>query len=300
MYTKLRTYNCHLVSIAYILYLLLFTSCNDKGRQSQIFESQIIVYEEFDKPGKPESNGNFTWHFLNDMYPTQQKWEDFVPGDGYAYITIDSKVDNDTDETFPFQYLSVGNIGPGHRLEMYAKGLAVSGVGGFIFTYSEDSTFDEIDIEIVPDDAATLPDGHQTNPPDGWTDARLNSWSNSSLNNYKPEASYKKPVVDSNGSKISLNDDRFHTYTIDWLHFPGGDGRNGRIDFYVDDVLQQTITYPVPDSPSNVIMGFRQMSWCGPLNWPGTHTMLIDWFKIETIDYDSLAKKDNKLKKNKL
>ncbi len=284
MHHKLRVYNFHLVSIAYILCLLLITSCNGKRQQPQEFVPQTIVYEEFDMPGKPVSDGGLEWYFTNDMYPTQQKWEDFVPGDGYAYIIIDSDVDNDTDETFPFQTISVGNIGPGHRLEIYAKGLAVSGVGGFIFTYTEDSTFDEIDIEIVPDDAGTLPDGHQTNPPDGWTDARFNSWSNSNLENYKPEASFKKPVVDSMGNKVSLNDNKFHTYTIDWRHFPGGDGRKGRIDFFIDDVLQQTISYPVPDSPSTVIMGFRQMSWCGPLNWPGTHTLLIDWFKIETID----------------
>ena len=48
-------------------------------------------------------------------------------------------------------------------------------------------------------------------------------------------------------------------------------------------MLQQSISWPVPDSPSDVILGFRQMSWTCPLDWPGTHTMLIDWLKIETI-----------------
>ena len=281
MYYKLKTYNRHLVSVTAIICFLLFISFKDKGKK---FKSQIIMLEEFDKPGKPLSDLGFEWSFVNDIYPNQQKWEDFVPGDGYAYITIDSEIDNDTDDKFPFQTISFKNIGPGHRLEMYAKGLAVSGVGGFIFTYNEDTAFDEIDIEIVPDDAGTLPEGHQTNPPIGWTDARFNSWSNSSLSDYKPEGSFKKPVIDSNGRKFSLKDDQFHTYAIDWLHFPGGDGRNGRIDFYIDNVLQQTIISPVPDGPSSVIMGFRQMSWTGSLNWSGTHTMLIDWVKIETIE----------------
>lgn len=285
MYHKLKTYNCHLVSITTILCFLLFISYEEKKEKKEEFnefESQIVMFEEFDKPGKPITDG-FEWSFVNDMYPNQQIWEDFVPGDGYAYITIDSQIDNDTDETFPFQTIAFENIGPGHRLEMYAKGVAVSGVGGFIFTYNEDTTFDEIDIEIVPDDAGTLPEGHETNPPNGWTDARFNSWSNSSLSDYKPEGSFKKPVVDSKGRKISLNDDMFHTYAIEWRHFPGEDGRNGKIDFYIDDVLQQTITYPVPNGPSKVIMGFRQMSWTGELNWIGTKTMLIDWVKVETI-----------------
>ncbi|MCL8006946.1 glycoside hydrolase family 16 protein [Gelidibacter japonicus] len=242
------------------------------------------MLEEFDKPGKPTSDKGFEWSFVNDINPNQQNWEDFVPGDGYAHITIDSDVENDTDETFPFQTIAFKHIGPGHRLEMSAKGIAVPGVGGFIFTYNEDTTFDEIDIEIVPIDTQTSPEGHPIDPPNGWTDARFNSWSNSSVIDYKPEASFKKPVVDNKGRKISLRDDKFHTYTIDWLHFPGGDGRDGRIDFYIDNVLQQTITFPVPDGPSSVIMGFRQMSWTGALDWPGTQTMLIDWVKIETID----------------
>lgn len=287
MYHRLKTYKCHLFTLAAILCFQSFISCKDEEKKFNKFDefaSQIIMFEEFDKPGKPLSETGFEWSFINDMYPNQQKWEDFVPGDGYAYITIDSEIDNDTDETFPFQTITFKKIGPGHRLEMFAKGVAVSGVGGFIFTYNEDTTFDEIDIEIVPDDAGTLPEGHQTNPPNGWTDARFNSWSNSSLNDYKPESSFKKPVVNSNGRKISLNDDMFHTYTIEWNHFSGGDGRDGKIDFYIDNVLQKTITTPVPNGPSDVIMGFRQMSWTGLLNWPGTHTMLIDWVKVETIE----------------
>lgn len=287
MYFKIKTENSHLLSLTAILCFLLLISCEDKEKKLNKldeFESQTIMFEEFDKPGKPLSDAGFEWSFANDMYPNQQKWEDFVPGDGYAYITIDSQIENDTDETFPFQTIAFENIGPGHRLEMSAKGVAISGVGGFIFTYNEDTTFDEIDIEIVPDDAGNLPEGHQTNPPNGWTDARFNSWSNSSLSDYKPEGSFKKSVVDSKGRKISLNDDMFHTYAIEWNHFPGGDGRNGKINFYIDNVLQQTITSPVPNGPSKVIMGFRQMSWTGLLNWPGTHTMLIDWVKVETIE----------------
>lgn len=279
---KSNIYNFHLVIIGYILSFLLFTGCKPRDEQLEKFEPEVILLEEFNESGKPSSDNGFEWHFKNDIYPTQQQWEDFVPGDGYAHITIDADVNNDTDNTFPFQTITFGKIGPGHRLEMSAKGVAVSGVGGFIFTYVEENgTFDEIDIEIVPDDANTLPDGHPTNPPDGWTDARFNSWGNSSLTNYKPEASFKKPVVDSNGKKVSLSDGEFHTYTIDWWHISD---RTGKINFYIDDVLQQTITTPVPDSRSSVIIGFRQMSWTGSLNWQGTHTMLVDWVKIETLE----------------
>jgi len=276
------------ITLLFIIYLFCIgsISCSKKLTMDpagvKIIETQMVIDEEFNNPGKPSTPTGKYWYFVDDMLPVTG-WNDIVPGDGYAHITIDANTGNDTDPTYPFQSIAVGLIGPGHRLEMNAKGAAVSGVGGFIFTYQEENTFDEIDIEIVPDDAATAPNSHPTEPSDGWTDARFNSWSNSNVSNYQPEVSHKKAIVDSMGNKVSHIDDQFHTYTIDWQHIPGGDGRNGEIDFYIDDVLQQSISWPVPDSPSEVILGFRQMSWTGPLNWSGTHTMLIDWLKIESI-----------------
>jgi len=70
MYYKLKTYNRHLVSVTAIICFLLFISFKDKGKK---FKSQIIMLEEFDKPGKPLSDLGFEWSFVNDMYPNQQK-----------------------------------------------------------------------------------------------------------------------------------------------------------------------------------------------------------------------------------
>ncbi len=271
-----------------ILGLLLQCSDSQTTNSDNSYGPDIIYLEDFNNPGKPSGPPETYWYYVDDMLPVTG-WNDIVPGDGYAHITIDANSGNDTDPTFPFQFIALGLVGPGHRLEMRAKGAAISGVGGFIFTYWEDDTFDEIDIEIVPDDAATTPDGHLTESPDGWTDARFNTWSNSDLKNYQPEKSYKKPIVDADGNKISHIDDKFHIYTIEWKHSEGGDGRNGLVNFLIDSVLQQTITWPVPDSPSEVILGFRQMSWTGPLDWSGTHTMLIDWLHIERINNDAIV-----------
>ena len=245
----------------------------------------VDYFEDFDAMGKPAGD----WFYKDDMLPNAG-WVDICPGDGYAHVTFDSNTGNDTDASNPFQDIRYNAAGPGHRLEMRAKGAAISGVGGFLFTYFEDSTFDEIDIEVVPDDTGFGGLDHATEPPDGWTDARFNTWADSSVTNFRPDKSIGTAVVDEDGNKVSHVDDEFHLYTIEWLHGPQyspnpkNDGRDGKVDFYIDGVHQATIYWPVPARSSQILMGVRQMNWTGPLNHAGTHTMLIDWFNVEPID----------------
>jgi hypothetical protein len=266
---------------------------------AQLAVGQVDYFEDFNSVGEPSAPGGLSWYYKDDMLPNNG-WNDFCPGDGYAHITFDADKSNDTDDTSPFQDMGVGKVGPGHRLEMRAKGAAVSGVGGFIFTYFEDTPYgdpdkgiDEIDIEIVPDDKITGGGyDHQDKllPPDGWSDARFNTWANSDYPSYLPKKSIKQPIMDKDGNKVSHIDDAFHVYTIEWEHDPSGpvgDGRDGHIEFYIDGVLQATIDHPVPESPANVIIGVRQMSWTGSLNFSGTKTMLIDWLDITPIDAGS-------------
>jgi len=235
--------------------------------------------EEFDGAGEPAGPGGTYWYFVRDIHPDQGGWTDFCPGDGFAYITLDSDTGNDLDPTHPFQMIVFGLVGPGHRLETRMKGALVPGVTGFLFTYWEDATFDEIDIELVADDAATAPDGHPILPPDGWSDARFNTWGNSDTTTYEPSTSRFQPIVDARGDRVSHMDDRFHVYTIDWFAH--------RVEFRIDGVHQQQITFPIADSDSEVLIGFRDVAWAGDLDWPGTRTMVVDWLNIQPIDDES-------------
>ncbi|MBK1792061.1 Ig-like domain-containing protein [Persicirhabdus sediminis] len=262
---------------------------------------QISYFEDFNKAGQPSAPNGLRWTFTDQMLPGRT-WNDFVPGDGYAHITFDADSSNDTPgKSQPFQDIAVKSVGPGHRLEMCAKGAAVVGVGGFIFTYIEDYPYsgpytgvDEIDIEVVPvDTRGTDTPNHPILPSEnGWTDARFNTWANSDPDDgFKPVKSIKTSIVDIDGNRVSHMDDEFHVYTIEWQNYPDGptgDGRDGLVVFYIDGVRQATITYPVPESPANLIYGVRQMpSWTGNLDFEGTKTMLIDWISIEPIDDDS-------------
>jgi hypothetical protein len=236
------------------------------------------LFEDFNSPGKPGGAAGVTWRYRDQMLPVAN-WEEIIPGDGFVYLKIDADRSNDRDQEkqkWPFQMISFYPVKPGHRLEMRAKNTVISGVGSFIFTYQEaDGIFDEIDIEIVADDAATLPEGHPTDE-SGWTDARFNTWANSDTRTGKPHVTHKKPIVDKSGQKISHQDGEFHIYTIDW--------RKDRVDFYIDGVHQQTIDDLVPESPARLLLGMRHMSWTGSLDWEGTRTMVIDWVKVESLD----------------
>ncbi len=236
------------------------------------------LFEDFSSPGKPKQPKGIEWSYRDQMRPVAS-WEEIIPGDGFAYLKIDADRSNDKDQSkqkWPFQMIELSLIGPGHRMEMRAKNTVISGVGSFIFTWQEaDGVFDEIDIEIVGDDAATLPENHPTDET-GWTDARFNTWANSNNKTNKPHVTHKKPILDESGKKTSHQDGQFHIYTIDW--------RDNRVDFFIDGVHQQTITSLVPDSPSTLYVGMRHMSWTGKLDWTGTQTMIVDWIRVEPIE----------------
>lgn len=240
------------------------------------------IFENFDSPGKPAGPEGVNWRYTDQMLPVKS-WEEIIPGDGFLYLKIDADRGNDRDretERWPFQMVSLFPVSPGHRMEMRAKNTVISGVGSFIFTYQEaDGIFDEIDIEIVGDDAATLPEGHRTDET-GWTDARFNTWANSDVKTSRPHVTHKKPVVDASGENISHQDGQFHVYTIDW--------RRDRVDFFIDGVHQQTIESLVPESPARLLVGMRHMGWTGRLDWQGTRTMIIDWVRVREIDRGGL------------
>ncbi|MFZ5563433.1 MAG: Ig-like domain-containing protein [Thermodesulfobacteriota bacterium] len=232
-------------------------------------------FEDFNSSGMPAGPVSTYWYYKSDIYPAQDTWESFVPGDGYAHVILDADTENDTDPTLPFQIIGFGLVGPGHRLETRMKGALVSGVTGFIFTYQEDATFDEIDIELVTDDTEAFPD-HAIDPPDGWNDARLNTWGNADPFTFVPCTTHEQPITGAEGEKVSHRDGLFHTYTIDWF----GD----HVIFYIDGAFQLRIDTTIPDSDSEVILGFRQTVWAGRLNWTGTRTLFIDWLNIQPID----------------
>jgi hypothetical protein len=253
--------------------MVLLTSC---FLSSPLHPSEL--FEDFDSPGKPGVLNGVDWRYTDQMLPVEN-WEEIVPGDGFAYLRIDADRSNDRDQSkqkWPFQMISLSPVGPGHRLEMRAKNTVISGVGSFIFTYQQaDGIFDEIDIEIVGDDAATLPEKHPTDTT-GWTDARFNTWADSDTRTGKPHVTHKKPIRDKSGKKTSHQDGQFHVYTIDW--------REDGVDFFIDGVHQQTITSLVPDSPARLLVGMRHMSWTGKLDWSGIQTMIIDWIRVEPVE----------------
>lgn len=240
--------------------------------------SQTTYTENFDGKGYPSNiPTNAYWKFFNDIHPAQQGWDAFIPGDGFAYITVDADTSNDTDLTFPYQTLVFGGVGENHRLEVRMKGAAVDGgLAAFIFTYTQTgSVFNEVDIEVVAQDLQSTIPAHDIYPPNGWTDARFNTWRDANEITALPFTGSSKPVVDENNNKVSLIDDEFHTYTIDW--------RANQVDFYIDDVLQESFTTNIARGFSEVIIGYRNLPWAGDFKWTGNHTMVVDYFKIEPL-----------------
>lgn len=259
------------LTLAFIVYFLCCIS---------LVTGQVSYLENFDSKGIPSNlPDDAYWMFYNDIHPSQSNWDAFIPGDGYAYITVDPDTSNDTDPTFPYQALVFGNINENHRLEVRMKGAAVDGgLAAFIFTYAETSPtiFNEVDIEVVAQDLQSGVPSHPILPENGgWTDARFNTWRNANVNTEVPFKGSSKPVVNDSGDKISLIDDEFHTYTIDW--------QSDQVDFYIDDVLQESFTSTIATGWSEVIIGYRNLPWAGEFRWTGNHTMVIDYFKIEPI-----------------
>lgn len=46
---------------------------------------------------------------------------------------------------------------------------------------------------------------------------------------------------------------------------------------------------------SELIIGFRQLTWAGDFNWTGDHNLVIDYFKIEAVN--ALSTQENQLSK---
>lgn len=241
--------------------------------------SQTTYTENFDTKGYPKNiPKNSYWKFFNDIHPQQIGWESFIPGDGFAYITVDADKSNDTDLTYPYQTIVFGGVGENHRLEVRMKGAAVDGgLAAFIFTYGYvGDVFNEVDIEVVAQDLQSGIPKHDILPPNGWTDARFNTWRDANEITALPFTGSSKPVIDINNNRISLIDDKFHTYTIDW--------KEDQVDFFIDNVLQESFNTNIARGWSEVIIGYRNLPWAGDFRWTGTHTMVVDYFKIEELN----------------
>lgn len=241
--------------------------------------AQTNYFEGFDAKGYPNNlPNNGYWMFYNDIHPTQTGWDNFMPGDGFAYITVDPDTSNDTDSTFPYQALVFGGVGENHKLEVRMKGAAVDGgLAAFIFTYTQTGPiFNEVDIEVVAQDLQSGIPSHDIFPPNGWTDARFNTWRDANEITTLPFTGSSKPIIDKDNNRKSLIDNEFHTYTIDW--------RANQVDFFIDDVLQESFNTNIARGFSEVIIGYRNLPWAGDFRWTGNHTMVIDYFKIEPLE----------------
>lgn len=243
-----------------------------------VFMAQADEYfEGFDKAGKPAGTKTLVWDYLAELSPVAG-WKDLVPGDGFAHLSAEREFLKDRPAGFtawPFQALSVGPVHSNQRISIRAKNTAIPGVACMVFTYREKNKVDEIDIEIVADDTEGPRTGHRTGTGGGWTDIRLNTWANARGDELHPARSIRMPVIGADGRRVSHRDGKFHTYTIEW--------KPEAVRFYIDDVLQRTIDDIVPDAPSRVIFGMRQMPWAGKPDWSGTQTMLVDWICIESL-----------------
>lgn len=266
--------------------ILLFIALSTFSSFAQVNANSVNYFEDFTTKGYPTNiPADSYWMFYNEIHPTQDNWDKFIPGDGNAYVTVDTDISNDLDWIHPFQSLIFGGVGENHRLEVRMKGAVVDGgLVSFLFTYEQQgSIFNEVDLGLVARDFAVPP--HPTLPENnGWTDARFNTWRTANENTNVPFTGTKKAVVNQSNEKISLIDDEFHVYTIDW--------RSNKIDFFIDGVLQETITTNIATGKAEVIFGFRQLPWAGGFNWTGTHTMVIDYLKIESLEEVTVAADD--------
>jgi PKD repeat protein/endonuclease/exonuclease/phosphatase family metal-dependent hydrolase len=225
----------------------------------------LDFFEDFNGAGAPPNHADY-WYKMNEIYPTQSSWDDYIPGDGHVYITVDN-----SSSWGEYQGIGIGWIPLiGQRMEVRMKGAIVPGYVGFIFTYA--SSADEIDIELLADD--TQGEGGVHDPYE-WSDARFNTTDNG--NNWNANF---KGIVDDTGSKVShYEDDTYHTYTIDSF--------DGKVVFYIDGVYQETCTWSLPTDDSEIILGFRDLDFAGSTNWSGTKTLTIDWLNVKEIDSSS-------------
>jgi hypothetical protein len=241
-------------------------------------------FESFDAPGKPPARQGISWGYIDELSPVKG-WKSIIPGDGLAHLTVERQTLKPLPEAqnfWPFQTLSLGLVGIGHRITIKAKNTAIPGVACMLFTYGKGKNVDEIDIEIVADDTRGPLTGHRTDSKGGWSDVRLNTWANAHGEPLLPFRSIHQPILDAQGKKVSHRDGRFHLYTIEW--------RRDSVRFLIDRVVQAVIKEVVPDTPSQIIIGIRRMPWAGTAHWLGSETMLVDWVDIEPISNEEPLK----------
>jgi hypothetical protein len=239
------------------------------------------VFESFDTKGKPPGQNGITWSYKDELSPISG-WENLIPGDGHAHLWVDRdrlNVKRQGSDSWPFQTISLGPLSVNHSISIRARNAAIPGVTCFLFLYDEGETINEIDLEIVARDTESgtksgTGTGNLSSRPE-CTDIRMNTWAEASGPGLFPRRTLRSPVVDRDGREISLRDDRFHVYTIEW--------ETGSVRFYIDNVLQGVITHIVPESPMNVIFGMRKTPWSGDPDWDGRQTLLIDWIDIEPL-----------------
>jgi hypothetical protein len=239
----------------------------------------LQYHEEFDTPGRPIAPPGIEWDYRDELSPVED-WTGLIPGDGYAYLSAERELLKKSRypwSVWPFQEMSFGPITANHRISLRAKNTAIPGLAAMIFTYREQDTIDEIDIEIVARDTESARPQHKTGPDGGWTDVRLVTWIEADRHKPEPKTLVKSPILDADGNKVSHRDDQFHIYTIEWSPH--------EVRFLIDGVLQKSIPDAVTDRPTRVIFGLRQMPWAGRPDWEGYQTMLVDWVRIEPLDH---------------
>jgi len=234
--------------------------------------------EDFTAAGKPEDRLGFVWDYRAELSPVTG-WSELIPGDGYAYLTAEReflKRRSRPHGFWPFQTLSCGPVGAGNRISMRAKNTTIPGLAAMIFTYREQDSIDEIDLEITAADTEAPRPHHPTGPDGGWTDLRMATWIAADKQKPEPTTLVKQPARDAEGEPLSLQDGRFHIYAIEWDH--------EEIRFFIDDILQNTIEDAVPDRPARIIFGLRQMPWAGRAEWDEPQTMIVDWISVEPLE----------------
>ena len=228
-------------------------------------------FEGFDRPGTPAGRDGLHWEYLAEL--SEAEWKTLIPGDGFAYLQADRSALNAAwlgSGRWPFQVLSVGPVSPGHRISMRAKDAVIPGLAGQLFTYrEEEGTIQEIDVEIVAEDAE-FPGREK-----GGTDLRLNVWLDQPADALRPRHGFHQLLRDVQGRPVSHQDGRFHIYTIEW--------KDAEVRFYADGVLQ-AVSEDAPASPARVIFGLRQTPWAGRSDWAGSRAMTVDWIVIEPLD----------------
>ena len=234
-------------------------------------------FETFDTKGKPPVQNGITWSYRDELSPVDG-WESLIPGDGHAHLWVDRDrldIKRRGSDPWPFQMISLGPLSVNHSISIRARNAAIPGVTCFLFLYDEGETINEIDLEIVARDTESASGAANVSSHPECTDIRMNTWAEASGPGLFPRRTLRSPFVDRDGREISLRDDRFHVYTIEW--------ETGSVRFYIDKVLQGVITDIVPKTPMSVIFGMRKTPWSGDPDWEGRQTLLVDWIDIEPL-----------------